>query len=224
MGDFCLDPGGWGPVSSIRYAFTPCFQDGILAAIPPLFILVAGPAQAWQFSHSAPVPHARNWIYCIKVSVVLVLLALNVTLATIRWKESLMWQRDVMYWSAVLKVLATVFVFSLHHLEHVRNSWPVPSGVLLFYWLGTVLIDGIKLYSMIDGQIDQQFVYFVIFSVVLGGEVLIFLLEYLVPKGSRDYHLLLQGGEEDDGAEVCPADYADIFSRCNHGSTLLTIE
>lgn len=124
-----------------------------------------------------------------------------------------MWQHDVLYWSSLLKVFATVFAFSLHHLEHVRNSSPVPSGVLLFYWLSTILIDGIKEYSMIEGDIKKQFVYFVFFSVVLGGEVLIFVLEYLVPKGTKDYYQLLQGDEEDDGADVCPADYADIFSR-----------
>jgi ATP-binding cassette, subfamily C (CFTR/MRP), member 1 len=213
MADFCPDPEGWGPVSAGRYAFTPCFQDGILAAIPPIFLFIAGSAQGWQFSQSAKVPQSRNWIYWIKVAVVLVLLGLNVTLAVIRWKESSMWQHDVLYWSSLLKVFATFFAFSLHHLEHIRNSSPVPSGVLLFYWIWTILIDGVKEYSLIDGGIREQLFYFIIFSVVLGGELLIFILEYLVPKGTKDYHLLEEGVEEDDGADVCPADYADIFSR-----------
>ena len=121
------------------------------------------------------------------------------------------WQRDVFYWSALLKVLATAFAFGIHHLEHVRNPSPVPSGVLLFYWLGTILVDGIKEYGMIDADIRTQLLYFILFSVVLGGEVLIFILEYLVPKGTREYYLLQQ--EEEDGADACPANYADIFSR-----------
>ena len=213
MANFCLDQEGWGPISAVRYSFTPCFQDGILAAIPPIFLFIAGSAQGWQFSQSAKIPQSRNWIYWIKLAVVLVLLGLNISLMWIRWKQNLKWQHDVLYWSALLKVSATVFAFSLHHLEHVRNSSPVPSGVLLFYWLSTVLIDGIKEYSIIDSGIKQQLVYFILFSVVLGAELLIFLLEYLVPKGTKDYHLLVQGDDEDDGAEVCRADYADIFSR-----------
>lgn len=213
MADFCLDPEGWGPVSAVRYAFTPCFQDGILAALPPIFLFIAGSAQGWQFSQSAKVPQSRNWIYWIKLAVVLVLLGLNVSLVWIRWKESKMWQHDVFYWSGLLRVFAMVFAFSLHHLEHVRNSSPVPSGVLLFYWLWTVLIDGIKEYSIIDAGIRQQLVYFILFSIALGGELLVFILEYLVPKGAKGYHPLAQGDDEDDGAEACPADYADIFSR-----------
>jgi ATP-binding cassette, subfamily C (CFTR/MRP), member 1 len=213
MADFCLDPEGWGPVSAVRYAFTPCFQDGILAAVPPIFLIIAGSAQAWQFSQSAKVPQARNWIYWSKIAVVAVLLGLSIALTVVRWEESLKWQHDVFYWSALLKVLATGFAFSLHHLEHVRSSSPVPSGVLLFYWLGTILVDGIKLYSMIDADIQRRLLYFVLFSVVVGGEVLIFCLEYLVPKGTKDYDMLLHDEEEDDGAEVCPVDSADIFSR-----------
>src|SRR5204863_6249143 len=154
----CLDQEGWGPVSEVRYAFTPCFQDGILAAIPPIFLFVAGSAQGWQFSQLAKIPHSRNWIYWIKLAVVSVLLGLNISLMWIRWKQNIKWQHDVLYWSALLKVSATVFAVSLHHLEHVRNPSPVPSGVLLFYWLLTVLIDGIKEYSIIDADIKQHLI------------------------------------------------------------------
>lgn len=214
MADFCLDPEGWGPVSAIRYSFTPCFQDGMISAIPPIFLFLAGTAQAWQFSQSAKLPQSRNWIYWVKIAVVLLLIGLNIVLAIIRWRDSPKWQYDVFYWSALLKVLATLFAFSLHHLEHIRNSSPVPSGVLLFYWLGMMLVDGIKEYGMIDADVSHQLLYFILFSVVLGGEVLIFALEYLVPKGTKEYHLLHQGeAEDEDGAETCPADYADIFSR-----------
>ena len=213
MADFCLDPEGWGPISSIRYAFTPCFLDGILAAIPPIFMFIGGAIQLWHFTQSNKVPNARNAIYALKIAVVFVLLALNVALAVTRWRESPMWQKDVLYWSALLKVLATLFAFGLHHLEHIRNPSPVPSAILLLYWCMTVLIDAIKLYCLIDGEIQQHLGYFALFSLVLGGETLIFLLEYLVPKGGKDYHVLSQGEEEEDGALPCPADYADIFSR-----------
>ena len=223
MADFCLDPEGWGPVSAIRYAFTPCFQDGILAAIPALFIVIAGSAQGWQFSQSARVSEARNWVYWTKISVVLVLLTLNIVLAFIRWRQSPQWQNDVLYWSALLKILATGYAFSLHHLEHVRNSSPVPSGVLLFYWLETLLVDGIKLYCLIDSRSRGVPRYSIVFSVVFVGELLIFLLEYLVPKGTRDYHVLQQE-EDDDGAEHCPADYADIFSRYRHLDPKVTLD
>jgi ATP-binding cassette, subfamily C (CFTR/MRP), member 1 len=223
MADFCYDPEGWGPVSSIRYAFTPCFQDGILAAIPPLFLFVAGSAQAFQFSQSARIPGSRTWIYFCKIATVSILLGLNIVLGIIRWKDSVRWQHDVFYWSALLKILATAFAFGLHHLEHVRNPAPVPSGVLLLYWLGTILVDGIKEYGMIDADVRKQLLYFVLFSVVLGGEVLIFALEYLVPKGTKEYYLLQQQ-EQEDGADVCPADYADIFSRYATETKRLTLD
>jgi hypothetical protein len=145
--------------------------------------------------------------------VVLVLLGLNIVLAVFRWRESIRWQHDVLYWSALLKILATAFAFGLHHMEHIRSSSPVPSGVLLFYWLGTILVDGIKEYSIIDADPRRQLPYFILFSIVLGGEILIFALEYLVPKGRKEYYLLQQQEDGEDGADVCPADYADIFSR-----------
>jgi ATP-binding cassette subfamily C (CFTR/MRP) protein 1 len=215
MADFCLDPEGWGPVSAVRYAFTPCFQDGILAAIPPTFLLLVGSAQAFQFSQNAKPPgNTRNWQYGSKLLVAFVLTGLNVALAGLRFRESREWQRDVLYWSAFLKVLASLLAFALHHLEHVRNASPVPSGVLLFYWLWTVVVDVIKEYDMIDEETYQTgLIYFIVFSVGLGGEILIFALEWLVPKGGRDDYRLLLVDEEDDGAEPCPADYADIFSR-----------
>ena len=214
MADFCLDPQGWGPVSAVRYAFTPCFQDGILSAIPPVFLFLLGSAQSWQFFQSAKVPFSRVPIYWAKIGVVVALLLLNGVLAGIRFEESERWQHDVLYWSALLKVFATFMALGLHDLEHVRNSSPVPSGVLLFYWLGTILIDGIKVYELIDeGDIPSRLLYFVLFAVVVGGEVLIFVLEYFVPKGGKEYHLLLQGDIEDDTAAECPTDYADVFSR-----------
>ena len=214
MSDFCLDPQGWGPVSRVRYAFTPCFQDGILSAIPPVLLFILGSAQAWQFSQHAKVPLSRVPVYWAKIAVLLALIALNAVLVVLRWEESERWQHDVLYWSAVLKLSATIMALGLHDLEHVRNSSPVPSGVLLFYWLGTILVDGIKMYELIDeGDIPARLLYFVLFAVVVGGEVLIFVLEYFVPKGGKEYHLLLQGDEEDDNAEECPTDYADIFSR-----------
>jgi len=218
MADFCLDPQGWGPVSPVRYAFTPCFQDGILAAIPPLFLILAGSAQAYNFSQSARPPgHTRTWQYWTKLAVAAVLTGLNVVLALIRFRESEEWQRDVLYWSAVLKVLAGSLAFTLHHLEHIRNASPVPSGVLLFYWLWTLIVDVIKEYDMIDGvEYTDRLVYFIVFSVGLGGEGLIFVLEWLVPKGGRDDYRMLLVDEDDDGAEPCPADYADIFSRSIH--------
>src|SRR5579859_2350608 len=178
MTDFCLDPEGWGPVSALRYSFTPCFEDGILAAIPPLFLIIWGSAQSYTFSQHSKVPDSRNWTYVTKLVVVTGLLALNCVLTGVRWQGSLEWQHDVFFWSALLKVFATGFAFSLHHLEYVRNPSCVPSGVLLFYWLMTILVDGIKVYSMVDaGKLGDKLFYFILFCVVLGGEVLIFSLE-----------------------------------------------
>jgi len=225
MADFCLDPEGWGPVSSSRYAFTPCFQDGILCALPPLFLFLAGSAQAYHFSQAGKVTHARSWVYWTKIVVVFALLCLTSALAVLRWRESAEWQHDVFYWSALLKVFATAFAFTLHHLEHVRNGSPVPCGVLLLYWLGTILVDMIKQYELIIADVPRRhLLYFVVFSVVLGGEVLIFCLEYLVPKHTKAYHLLQQRDEEDDGAEPCPESLADIFSMCPYRNTLLTVD
>jgi ATP-binding cassette, subfamily C (CFTR/MRP), member 1 len=213
MADFCLDVEGWGPVSRLQYAFTPCFQDGILCAVPGLFLLVAGTAQLWRYSHSGKLAHARNAIYWTKILLIFALLGLNIALTTLRWRESRQWQRDVFVWSALLKVFVTGLAFSLHHLEHVRNASPVACGVLLLYWLGIIVVDAIKEYEIIIADVvHKQRLYFVVFSFVLAGEVLIFCLEYFVPRTGRAYRQLLQSEEEDDGAEPCPESYADIFS------------
>ena len=211
MFNFCPDEEGWGPISPIRYAFTPCFQDGVLSIIPTLFLVLAGSAQAWQYLQHTRITNARNYTYVAKILTVFLLLCDHVVLAVIRWQESREWQHDVLVWSSFLKVFGTIFAISLHDLEYIRNDSPVPSGVLLFYWSFTVLFDAIKLYSLVAADI-QQLLYFVLFTAGFALEVLIFLLEYLLPKGSNQY-VRLQHEDDEDGAEPCPADSADIFSR-----------
>jgi ATP-binding cassette, subfamily C (CFTR/MRP), member 1 len=225
MSDFCLDGQGWGPISSVKYAFTPCFQDGILSILPTILLIVAGSAQAWQYLQHPRISNARNYTYVAKILTVFMIFLTNLVLTVIRWRESLEWQKDVLVWSALLKTFGLAFAISLHDLEYIRYDSPVPSGVLLFYWSFTILFDAIKLYSFIGDDIQQQLVYFVVFTIGFGGEVVIFLLEYLLPKGNKEYSRLQQE-EEEDGAEPCPADFADIFSRYNsvssHANTVLS--
>ncbi len=43
---FCADPEGWGPLSPIRYDFTPCFIDVWIGSVA-VFGLLFGPLAIW---------------------------------------------------------------------------------------------------------------------------------------------------------------------------------
>jgi hypothetical protein len=90
-------------------------------------------------------------------------------------------------------------------VEHSRSR--TPNAVILFYWLFFLIAHAVKLRSLVSQQAHRaRLPYFVAFTTICGLAVLLFILEWLVPKAKGSYHAI---GEEDE----CPVEYADIFSR-----------
>jgi ATP-binding cassette subfamily C (CFTR/MRP) protein 1 len=64
---FCHDVEGWGPLSAIRYDFTPCFVDVPLASVSVCGIL-AGAFTVWWFLNKASrQPTQKDWHYYAKL-------------------------------------------------------------------------------------------------------------------------------------------------------------
>ncbi|KAI8975515.1 multi drug resistance-associated protein MRP [Mycotypha africana] len=104
-----------------------------------------------------------------------------------------------------MSVLVMLFVIALHQIEYTRNR--ISSGVLLFYWLFVIIVDGIKLrtrYLNDDQYTDST--QFGFFTVSFFLSCTIFILENL-PRPKSQYIML----EEDELDS--PEERTNIFGR-----------
>lgn len=63
----CADPEGWGPMSSIRYDFTPCFIDVWIVSVAAWGI-VAGAGALWLLlKRRSPQPVPKSWHFYVKL-------------------------------------------------------------------------------------------------------------------------------------------------------------
>ncbi|WEW56438.1 ATP-binding cassette glutathione S-conjugate transporter ycf1 [Emydomyces testavorans] len=202
---FCRDPEGWGPISSRRYDFTPCFLD-IWILFVSVWGLVMGAGALWfLLRRRTPQPVPKNWHFYAKLSVIGVIFLL-VALQSSLQIETLpgIWFQDFRFWSTILLLASLALIYMVQYYEHWRSRQP--NGVVLFYWLFYIIAHAIKLRSLITRKVySNHLPYFVVFNVNLGLAILEFILEYLIPKKQSAYDAL---GDEDE----CPYEYADIFS------------
>jgi ATP-binding cassette subfamily C (CFTR/MRP) protein 1 len=64
---FCRDVEGWGPLSLIRYDFTPCFVDVPVASVS-LFGIVFGAFAVWKLlTGKSKQPTEKDWHYFTKL-------------------------------------------------------------------------------------------------------------------------------------------------------------
>lgn len=57
----CSDVEGWGPLSSVRYDFTPCFLDIWVAVVALYGVLFGAGAIWWLLRKSKPYPVSKDW-------------------------------------------------------------------------------------------------------------------------------------------------------------------
>lgn len=63
----CGNSEGWGPISPIRYDFTPCFLD-VWIAVVAAFGIVGGAGALWYlYRNFPPQPVKRNWHFFAKL-------------------------------------------------------------------------------------------------------------------------------------------------------------
>lgn len=62
----CGNEEGWGPLSPIRYDFTPCFIDVWVAAVAAFGIVFGVIAIWWLLRHRRPTAVAKDWHFWTK--------------------------------------------------------------------------------------------------------------------------------------------------------------
>lgn len=201
----CSDVEGWGPISDLRWDFTPCFLD-IWVLVVAVWGLVAGTgAIVYLLKKRSPQEVKKNWHYRVKLSV-LVLVILATIAQAVLYGTSLGKHvfNDIRFWTTAALVASEAVITYVQILEHSRSR--NPNGVVLFYWLFFIIAHAIKLRSLVSREaFKTRLPFFVTFCLILLLAIIEFVLEYFVPKRQSAYDTL---GAEDE----CPIEYADIFS------------
>ena len=216
---------GWGPLSPYRFDFTPCFLD-LWVAVLSIFGIVGGAGAIWLlFNKRKPAPVARDWQFYMKLvgrpfalldkrmtdSSFLRQTFLTALILTVLVQAGFqihyyprVWTGDFRFWATLSSVIALVVVFCVQYLEQSRSR--VPNGVVLFYWLFYVVISLVKLRSLLSQQVNVVHIaFFVTYCTSTGLAVLVFIIEWLVPKRQSAYDAL-------GDAQECPYEYASVFS------------
>lgn len=202
----CGNAEGWGPLSPFRWDFTPCFLD-VWVVLVAVFGIVGGAAAIWVLLwKSTPAAVKKDWHFYTKLVGIGLLGATTIGQAALQIDRLPgIWYGDFRFWSTIVLLISLGVIGFIQYIEHWRSR--VPNAVVLIYWLFLVIVDGIKLRSLISQQLHTQHrAYFAVFTASVGLTLLSLILEWLVPKRVSAYDAL---GDEDE----CPAEYANIFSR-----------
>nr|POE76226.1 metal resistance protein ycf1 [Quercus suber] len=202
----CGNAEGWGPMSPYRWDFTPCFLD-VWVVLVAVFGIVGGASATWYLlKRATPEVVKKDWHFYTKLAVIGTLVATTVAQAVLQIvRFPGVWFGDFRFWSTVVLLVALLVVGYIQFIEHWRSR--VPNAVVLVFWLFLVIVDGVKLRSLVSQHLyEQHIAYFAVFTASVGLALLSFILEWLVPKRKSAYDAL---GDEDE----CPLESANIFSR-----------
>ncbi|GAB5588211.1 hypothetical protein Unana1_03111 [Umbelopsis nana] len=175
--------------------------------VPAAFLLVFGVARLWQLSKrsSLPLDMTSNWLYFAKMTTMALLLIVSVAIASRSIILAPSWIDNIQVLDQILAVFVMIFVVALHYLEYTRER--IASTVLLFFWLFTIVTQGIKLHTLISLDAHHQDISgFVLYVAQLSLSVTMFVLEN-IPRPKSEYMLL------DEDEMDCPEATANIFSR-----------
>ncbi|KAL5604443.1 hypothetical protein BROUX41_002415 [Berkeleyomyces rouxiae] len=207
---FCGNAEGWGPLSPVRYDFTPCFIDVSVMAVALFGVLVGALAVAWLLKRTQVASVAKDWHFWVKQTILVGIIGtsiLQLVLQALSYGKS--WYWDFRVWTSTTNTLALCVVFYIQWLEHSRMR--NPNGVVLFYWLFLLVVLAIKLRSLVSQQVHSDSpAYFVLYCVGAGLCVIEFLLEWLWPRKNSSYEALID-------EEECPLEYANVFSILTFG-------
>ncbi|KAI9307717.1 multi drug resistance-associated protein MRP [Cunninghamella echinulata] len=204
----CPNSEGWGPFSNERVPdFTPCFEESVVMVAPSIYLLIFGMARIWVLSKREDLSSdmTQNWLYFAKMTTLLFLMITTIAYTWINASQADSWIDNVPLLAKIFNVSVLAFAIGLHQLEYFRNR--IASAVLLFYWLFVLIVDGVKLRTLL--LLDQQTsdsVQFSLFTVTYILSLFIFILEN-IPRPKSQYVLL------DEDALDCPEETSNIFSR-----------
>ncbi|TKX20097.1 Metal resistance protein YCF1 [Elsinoe australis] len=201
----CGNKEGWGPISDHRYDFTPCFLD-VWVVVASAFGIVCGTAAIWYLLRKGtPQPVKQNWHFFAKLIVLAALFATTIAQAALQIADfKSIFIGDFRFWATILNAASIAIISYVQYIEHWRSRQA--NGVVLVYWLLTMIVYAVKLRSLVSQQTYKTHLpYFVFFVIGFALGATEFVLEWLVPKELSDYDAL---GDEDE----CPYEYANIFS------------
>lgn len=201
----CGNEEGWGPLSPIRYDFTPCFID-VWVALVALFGLFFGAVAVWWLVRwRRPTTVAKDWHFWVKQTILVLVIANIATQLGIQIIEyGEIWFKDFRTWATAATILSLFVIFTIQWLEHsrLRNA----NGVVLFYWLFLLIAFAVKLRSLISQRVYiSNETYFIVYCIGLALSIVEFAFEWIWPKKNTTYEALVEGGE-------CPLEYATVFS------------
>lgn len=206
----CGNAEGWGPLSPVRYDFTPCFLDVWITTVSVLFGIVGGAGAVWYLHRQTKQDVGKNWHFYAKLAVLcglLASLALQAALQVEYYRN--IWFGDFRFWTTIINIVSVAVIFYVQYIEHARTR--NPNGVVLFFWLFMLIAFAVKLRSLISQQLYREHVaYFATFCVSVALAAVEFVLEWLVPKKLSAYDAL---GDEYE----CPYEYASVFSVLTFG-------
>lgn len=203
---FCGNAEGWGPLSPLRYDFTPCFLDIWVVVVSAWGVLGGLGAIWWLYKKTSSQPVPKNWHFYTKISVIGLLSAVTLVQAGFQVDRFPgFWYRDFRFWTTVLNLASFGVIGFVQWKEHSRMRHP--HAVVLFYWAFLLIAYAVKLRSLISQEMFKWHVaYFGLFTANVGLAALELVLEWLVPKKVSLYDAL---GDDDE----CPLEYANIFSK-----------
>lgn len=208
---FCPQREGYGPISESKYDFTPCF-DSAISDVPSLFILVIGIYVLFTLRHVKPLKAPKNWHFWSKMVAAIGVVATSFVLAVVQANLSYRWTEDIRVWSYVLSGVASSVALAIHYFEHDRSR--VSSATLIIYWLMKILVDAIRLRSMVyrgfpmSRHNDETFL-FAPFLVNFVFTMAIWLLQSFIAKANSTYISI----HDEDLEYQCPVEEANVLSR-----------
>ncbi|CCG82393.1 putative ABC metal ion transporter [Taphrina deformans PYCC 5710] len=208
---FCPQREGYGPISDSKYDFTPCF-DSAISDIPSLFIIVFGAYEIFKLSRVRDLGTRKDWHFWTKIVATFGVLVTSVILAVIQANLSYRPLEDIRVWSYVSSALGITFALAIHYLEQSRRR--VSSGILITFWWSKLIVDSIKLRSIVFrgfpmmSHADESFL-FVPFLVHFVFTVIVWGLQSFVAKANSDYVSL----HDEEYKYKCPVEEANILSK-----------
>ncbi|KAK1994100.1 hypothetical protein LX36DRAFT_660894 [Colletotrichum falcatum] len=201
----CGNEEGWGPLSPIRYDFTPCFIDVWIASVAAFGVVFGSFAIAWLLQRKKPTDAPKDWHFWVKQTLLGIIIADVVVQLGIQINSYPgIWFGDFRFWTTAATILSLGIVFAIQWIEHarLRNA----NGVVLFYWLFLLIAYAVKFRSLISQQLyDTNLAYFITYTVGFGLSIAEFLIEWLWPRKVSAYEALID-------EEECPIEYATVFS------------
>ncbi|PHH55270.1 Canalicular multispecific organic anion transporter 1 [Ceratocystis fimbriata CBS 114723] len=207
---FCGNAEGWGPLSPVRYDFTPCFIDVSVMSVALFGVFIGALAVAWLLKRPQTPGVVKDWHFWMKQTILAGIIGVSISqvvLQAISYGKS--WYLDFRTWTSAVNIVALCVVFYIQWLEHPRMR--NPNGVVLFYWLFLLIVLAIKLRSLISQQVYSDApAFFILYCVGLGLCAIEFFFEWLWPRKHSSYEVLID-------EEECPLEYADVFSVLTFG-------